>query len=353
MRLFEVVKNLYRTPYPKSSRYTKLRLDMNENTLGLPEAFIGKVLKQVTADTLIGYPEVYTLYENLSNFLKVDESELMLTNGSDSGIRAVFEVFTKPGDYVSFFMPSFVMYDIYSKIFSLNIVPMNYMNAEKLDFAPLYQNLDKIKLVVLTNPNSPLGTAISEQDLKEVFAKTKEKNIPVLLDEAYCEFNSGFNYTKFHREFPNVITTRTFSKAFGLAGVRLGYLMASPEMIKTIKNAEPSFDINAFAILFANALLKEPYHVLDYVEKVKAAKDFFQEEMNSLSIETIPSAANSMMFKIENAETRKAIHSELEAKNILIKESIMSPYENYMRLSFGTLEQVKTVVSVIKKYVLR
>jgi histidinol-phosphate aminotransferase len=353
MRLFDVVKNLYRTPHAKSSRYGQIRLDMNENTLGVPQSFIESVLKQVTPNTLIGYPEVYTLYETLSQFLKVNESELMLTNGSDSGIRAVFEIFTKPNDHVAFFMPSFVMYDIYTKIFSLNTIAMNYKNNEQIDFSSLFSNLDKIKLVVLTNPNSPLGTPIKESELKEVFQITLEKNIPVLLDEAYCEFNTGFNYTMFHREFPNVITTRTFSKAFGLAGVRLGYLMASPEMITTIKNAEPSFDINAFAILFANALLKQPEYVLNYLEKVNAAKAYFKKEMDTLKIETISSAANSMMYKIENADLRKAIFTDLQNNKILIKESIMPPFQNYMRLSFGTHEQIEMVVESIKKHVVR
>lgn len=349
MKLFDVIKNIKRTPYLKSSRYHFTRLDMNENTIGIPQEFINDILKKVTPDTLIGYPEVYTLYSTLSSFLKVNEDELFLTNGSDSGIKLVFENYTKPGDTIAIYNPSFVMYNIYAKIFQLNIVEINYDENLNLNYNQLFESFDKLNLIILTNPNSPLGTEIKEEELRKVFMLAQKKNIPVLLDEAYCEFNTGFNYSKYHIEFPNIITTRTFSKAFGLAGVRLGYLMANKMIISTVKNSEPSFDINAFAILFANELLKKPQYVLNYLEEVKKAKNYFVDKMKELNVDTIPSAGNSIMFKVENINLRKKIFNELYQVNILIKESIAPPFENYMRVSFGTTSQIEKVVMVLEK----
>src|SRR3989338_11139547 len=249
-------------------RKGKLRLDFNENTLGCSPKVIAAI-KKIAAEELASYPEYAAFKKKLAKYLKVDVNNLMLTNGADEAISLVFNAYLKRNATVIIPTPSFEMLNVYAQNLGAKIVSIPYNKKEsdkdnssvKNEFifpteALLTAINPKTKLVVLVNPNNPTGTAIAKDDIIKIIQKAKKNKSIVLIDEAYYEFY-GRSSLGLLNKYNNLIIIRTFSKAFGLAGLRLGYAIADKNRINEIKKISSTYNVNSIAVIAANAALND------------------------------------------------------------------------------------------------
>ncbi len=208
-----------------------LRMDKNESLIGFPEKVIQEIRGIITSDFLAAYPEVGPLYSKLAECLNVDRKQVFLTSGSEAGIKTTFEVYVEPGDEVIIIHPTYGMYYVYSKMFQARLIEVCF--DENLVLSPK-QLIAKIspatKLICIANPNSPTGTIISIEDLENIIAVASKNGSLVLIDEAYYQF-WGHSMVGRTAAYDNLIVTQTFSKALGLASVRLGYIVSNLDIV--------------------------------------------------------------------------------------------------------------------------
>ena len=217
------VENLYRI-FDQNERKDYLRLDLNENPGGLPQEVINSVLKDITPQFVAQYPETLHFTEVLANFLKTDIYHLCLVNGSAEGIRYIIQAFTSPEGRIVGVVPSYFMFQVYSEMYGRNFVKVPYNEDLTMDVNNIIKELtDDTQMLILLNPNNPMGNVYSEEEFERIMKVANEKQITVLIDEAYHYFYPG-TFIDYALDHEHVFVTRTFSKLFSMAGCRLGYV---------------------------------------------------------------------------------------------------------------------------------
>jgi histidinol-phosphate aminotransferase len=332
-------------------RNGKLRLDKNEHTVGLPEEMIQEALSGLTAESIATYPEVQPLYEKLAGSLGVDVGNLMLAAGSDPAIKSLYELFVGEGDSVVLPKPTYAMFHVYAGMFGATAINIQYGADLSLDQDAILDAISPdVQLVAIANPNSPTGTVVEEAFLKKVVEKAHAAGVVALIDEAYYPFYSG-TMLPFIRDYDNMVVTRTFSKAYGLAGLRLGYIAGSERLIDLLKKVRPMYEVTGVAVHFGRYILDHSDAVETYVEQVEVGKRYLADAMSKLAFETHPTHANFMHVRIPDESLRGTITERLGAQNILITGRQGPPLEDCIRISLGPVEQMKTVASAIAEIV--
>lgn len=315
-----------------------LRLDKSERVFPIPQYLWSKFKDSLTEEDFSLYPNPQSLINKLATFHKVKPENICLNFGSDSSIKSIFEIFCKPGGNVITSDPCFPMYEIYAKEFQCELKGVKYKQDEKTLQPELYlkdiiQNLDKnTNLIVLANPNSPVGDFKDEFWFRSLLSKIS-LNIPVLIDEAYFEFSNKeeFDLIKY---YPNLIITRTFSKALGAAGCRLGYTIAQPEVIQILEKIKPTFEITGPSLKYAEFIL-DNYNeiVIPYVELVNKEKNDLCYTLGASGFEVINGYGNWIHFnKGDNEESIKILNTF----NIEFKSGLSLPFKegnNWIRIS--------------------
>ena len=208
------VEKVSRVRGEPTTRHGLIRLDKNERVTGFSQEFLEQLMSELTSDHLTAYPEPEILYEQLAQLHNVSSNNLMLTAGSDAGIRHCFDLFVNPGGEVVVLEPTFAMVDIYCQLYGAQKQAVGYDNQLQLDVDRLLESINpKTELVVIANPNSPTGTLISQEDIKTILLKAASFDVPVLVDEAYYGFCKQ-TAVPMLKEHDNLIVSRTFSKAF-------------------------------------------------------------------------------------------------------------------------------------------
>ena len=333
-------------------RKGKLRLDKNENTAGLPEEMIQEALSGLTAESIATYPEVQPLYEKLAESLGVDVGSLMLAAGSDPAIKSLYELFVGEGDSVVLPKPTYAMFQVYAGMFGATAINIQYGADLSLDQDAILDAISPdAQLVAIANPNSPTGTVVEEAFLKKLVEKAHSAGVVALIDEAYYPFYSG-TMLPFIRDYDNMVVTRTFSKAYGLAGLRLGYIAGSESLIDLLKKVRPMYEVTGVAVHFGRYILDHADAVETYVKQVEEGKQYLADAMSKLAFETHPTHANFMHVRIPDESLRETITERLAAQDILITGRQGPPLEDCIRISLGPVEQMKTVASAIAEIVI-
>jgi len=261
----QYIKNLFRIPPLSEKRAGKIvRLDRNEHTTPFPEGHLKNIWDSITPDEIAAYPELEPFYEKLSKWLRIDRQQLLITSGSDTGIRAVYETYVEHGDEVVIFTPTYEMYSVYCAM-SGGIKKEVFYNE---DFSlPLERVLkainNKTKLVAIANPNHT-GTPFEESELTEILKAAKDNDALVLVDEAYHHFYEG-TMLRYINKFGNLIIARTFSKAFGIASLRVGYLVSNKDTISQLYRVKLTHEITSVSAKFGEYLLDHLEIMEDYV----------------------------------------------------------------------------------------
>ncbi len=335
------------TPYspPTGGRADKLRLDFNENTVGCSPAVAEFLRTRVTDGLLSVYPEYNDVKRELTAHFGAREGEMLLTNGTDEAIQVLINTFVSDGDEVLILQPSYAMYLLYAELAGATIREIPY-RAETLAF-PLEELFDAItpqtRAILISNPNNPTGTAVKPVVVEEILAHAP--HAAVLIDEAYFEF-FGWTTLPLVAERPNLFVSRTFSKAFGMASMRLGCLFSNSENITLMRKAQSPYSVNMLAALAARVAVNDRDYVSNYVQEVLAARDLLYAGLERIGVPFYRSEGNFVLvrFGARAAEVR----DELAAAGVLVRDR---SYElaGCVRVTVGTREQTTRFLSELER----
>ena len=333
---------------PTSGREDSLRLDFNENTVGCSPNII-KNIRKIQQNTLSIYPEYTKIRKELVKYCNVGVDEVIPTNGTDEAIKTIFETYIEKGkDEVIIPVPTYAMFKFYAQLNQAVIKEILY--NQDLSF-PTKQVLgainNKTKIIVLVNPNNPTGTSINTKDTIKIINKAKSNNAVVLIDEAYYQFCSKTSIPLI-KNYDNLFITQTFSKAFGLAGLRLGYIISNKNNIDIIQKVLSPYSVNVVATICASAALKDLKYVEKYVAEVKQSKKILYKELNELGIKCYKSDANFVLLRI-GSQTAKFCKL-LREKGILVRDRSSDQLLNgCVRITIGNIKQTKQLIRRISQ----
>ena len=338
----------------EKTRYFKIRLDKNEKNDLFPTKFLSYIKSSLNSNHFSVYPETYKIYLEIAKKIRVNKNNILLTAGADSGIETCFKLFTTPSSKIIKIDSTFKMVDIYSKIYKTKNINIKIDKDLNINYQQFLNNINKkISMIIFANPNSPSGQLINDITIKEILKKSKKYNIPVIIDEAYYEF-SEYTALKYLKKFSNLILIRTFSKAYGLAGLRIGYILANQKIIKKLQQYRPAYEVNSISILAANYLLKNYNLVKKNVLNTLEGKKFLIKNLTKNNIQYVECKTNFIHINFYNKKNLVLKH--MNKNNILVKDSYISldksiqkKFKNYLRISLGPKSLMNKVVKIINK----
>jgi histidinol-phosphate aminotransferase len=330
-----------------------LWLDKNENLDPELMKLSHDVLLKLAPLALAVYPEAGETYRKLARWVGVGSDHLLLTPGSDGAIRLAFEAFVEHGDGVIHTVPTFAMYPVYAQMFGAAVFPIDYARTEagpSLDPAAIIDALREHapKLLCIPNPDSPTGTTLAPDVLREILVVCEAVGTVLLLDEAYHPFYdwSAVSWTESSR---NLIVARTFAKAWGVAGLRIGYAVAHPETIALLHKLRPMYEVSTLAVDFMSGMLEQTSEMFRAVARINAGKVFFVDAMRSLGFKVLPTAGN--FVHVAFGEHGQAIHAAL-ANRVLYRAAFDHPcLKGYSRFTAAPRAIMAQVVDPIKRVV--
>src|ERR1700722_7171902 len=324
-----VQRKAYETP--AEGRLNKLRLGFNENTTGCGPAVL-RALRKLTAQQLAMYPEYAAPTQRIAAYFGITEHELLLTNGGDDELREFFDAFVEPSSRVLICEPTFPMDRYYAEIAGAGIEALRYGSDMEFRLDEFISALRKKPAVVfIANPNNPTGTLLPPAAIQKILLAAT--STVVVIDEAYAEF-SGVTVLPWIRKYPNLFVTRTFSKAAGLAGLRLGAAMACRESLALLRRAMPPFPVNIAALVAAEAALLERRSIRNYVKQTQEIREWFAGELARFGVRTFPSAGNFLLADF--GSQGPALFKKLDAQGILVRERSKDIGPGFVRISIGT-----------------
>jgi len=334
-------------PYspPTAGRADKLRLDFNENTVGCSPRVIEFLKDRLDAGGLAIYPEYGEAKAAVADFFRVSPDHFVFTNGTDEAIQIFINTYIDDGDEVLLLRPAYAMYRFYAQVAGAVVREIDY-EGEAMDF-PLAAVLDAItpatRAILIANPNNPTGTGLSLLAIERILKRARKA--VVFIDEAYFEF-CGVTALGQIEHSPNLFVSRTFSKVFGMAAMRLGCLFSHPANIAYLHKAQSPYSVNSLAVLAAQAAIRDTAYIENYVAEVLAARELLCVGLELLQIPYIPSSAN---FVLVRAGTRAIeVRDCLRARGILVRDrSYEAP--GCVRITVGTRDQTRRLLAALEE----
>ncbi|AEA34011.1 histidinol-phosphate transaminase [Hippea maritima] len=315
-----------------------IKLASNENPLGPSKKAI-KAIKKI-AESVNLYPDgdCYYLKEKLSNKLGVSRDNLVFGNGSDELLELIFRTFaTKNGDEILYCYPSFVEYKIIGSSFNKKLVEVP-LKGFSYDIDELIKAINSnTRIIFLNTPNNPTGTIIKRSDIERVIEATDSNKTLVVIDEAYYEYAiAEDDYEELLDLYKkgNVVILRTFSKAYGLAGLRIGYGIAGEEIIDYLNRVRPPFNVNLVAQHAALAALDDEEHIRRSVEVNRAGKEYLYREFDNMGITYIKTYANFILFDAK--KDANYVYGELLKRGVIVRSMAGYGYKSMLRVTIGT-----------------
>ena len=322
-----------------------MRLDFNENTVGCSPRVLAR-LRKISAEEIARYPERSPGERIMADYLGIEPSELLLTNGVDEAIHLLCETFLEPGDEVLVVVPTFAMYEISVAATGARVIAVPAATDFCFPTADLLSQITpRTRLIAIANPNNPTGSVANPADLLEIARSAPQAAI--LVDEAYFEFY-GETLLGQWRTLPNIFVARTFSKAYGLAGLRIGVLAGSAEHISTVNRVSSPYNVNGVALACLPTALADEDYVSTYVEQVRRGRNLLQEEFCRWGIRCWPSKAN---FVLESFGELKTVFIRImRARGILLRDrSGDHGCEGCVRITLGILEQTDRLLQALRE----
>lgn len=335
----ENIKNTVRV-FPRQKRYNCLRYDMNENPEGLPKDFVDSVLKEITPEFLAIYPEPDKFLNKYANFIGAQYENVVATNGSDMAIRYILETFGETGKSVVTVSPSFEMYWVNCNILGLKHKPVAYNDDLTINIENIINAIDlDTRVVVLLNPNNPVGNVYTEEEFRLVLKRTQEVGAILVVDEAYHYFYKN-TFIDYALKEPNVIVLRTFSKMFSIAACRLGVAISNPQIIDYVKRGKLTFDVNSIALLFGERLLDHPEVYKELIQIQDEGKAYILANLKENGYECRDCRGNFIFIKPKH-DALMVVKQLEEQYNVLVHGYSNALLKNYIRVSTGSIKSME------------
>jgi histidinol-phosphate aminotransferase len=325
-----------------------LRLDMNEGVSALPNDFIKEVSSSITSEFLSTYPAYKSLKERIASFDKVKYENITITNGSDCAIKYVFETFVSPGEKVVLTDPTFAMYPIYSSLYQADLESVSYNDNLSFPYENFINSIsDSTKLAVIVNPNNPTGSILEKDKIIEILDKASSTNTLVVVDEAYYLFYPETAADLISR-YNNLIVTRTFSKVFGMAALRIGYALASSELISAIHTIRPTFDANNLGVLFAEKILSKPDLLDKMIKDSLEGKNYICSKLKEANLCFISGHANFIL--IDLGDKVNDVLNKLKDSNVLASGDFNQSFlQKYLRITTASKDIMEKFWDIFSK----
>jgi histidinol-phosphate aminotransferase len=321
-----------------------VKLASNENPYGPSPRVLGAIAK--AAKQINRYPDgaCFYLRQALAKRLKVKEDQLIFGNGSDEVIVLAVRALVEPGDEVVIAKPSFLIYEIASFIEGAVIksVPLKNFHYDldgmKAAVTP------KTKIIFIGNPDNPAGTYIPKDEL-EKFLGGIRRDVLIFLDEAYFEYvqakdyPNGIDFLKAHK---NVVVTRTFSKMYGLAGLRVGYGIGDAGIIDILNRLREPFNVNAIAQAAAVACLQDQAYYRNIARSVERERQFLYSALRKLGLHYEESYTNFILVKVD--QDSSAVAKGLLGQGVIVRDMNVWGLKNYIRVTIGSSEENKVLI---------
>jgi histidinol-phosphate aminotransferase len=324
-----------------------LRLDFNENVAGCSPRVLAR-LRELTANDIACYREREPMEAAVAAHLGIHSGEVLLTNGMDEAIHLLCETFLDPGDDALLVVPTFVTYELSAQSTGARIVKVPAEKDFRFPLSGLREQINsRTRLIAIANPNNPTGVAAEAEDLLEIAHRAP--NAAVLVDEAYFDFYGKTLLGEWRAgELPNLFVARTFSKAYGMAGLRAGVLAGDAANIAMVRRVACPFNMNVAALACLPAAMADSDYVRQYVDQVRQGRDELQLEFDRWNILCWPSQASFVLARIG------PLHAEfvngMEARGVLVHDrSFDRGCDGCVRISIGKMEHTARMLKALRE----
>jgi len=314
-----------------------LRLDFNENTVACSPK-VRQVLSSISTGSLARYPEREPVEAFVASYFGLAPAKVALTNGVDEAIHVLFETFLEAGDELLLPVPTYTMYEVYASATDANVVSVLADDDLKFPFERLLSALTpRTKIIAIASPNSPSGSAATRAQLIDIAAHAP--HAVLLVDEAYFHFH-GETVMDLIGTAHNLIVARTFSKAYGLAGMRLGLLAGPAELMHWVKRVLSPYSVNSLALACLPPALEDAAYIDWYVTEVLTARAEFEAALDKAGVRRWPSEANFVLTEI--GAQHKEFTRHMSASGVLVRDRSTDPgCDGRVRITIGTREQMR------------
>lgn len=334
----ENIKDLYRVKF-HDERSGVLRLDMNENPEGLPREVFDSVISKLTPEYIATYPEKNQLMTLLAEHDGTAYENISVTAGSDEAMRLIFHCFGQRDKKLLTVTPTFEMYGVYAGMFGMKHEMVGYKEDFSINSAEILQAIDTdTSIVILLNPNSPIGYTYEEKDVKEIIEQSRKVGAIVVIDEAYHYFYTP-SFMHLIKEYDNLLLLRTFSKLFSMAGLRIGYVSGTPQLIDYIEKAESTFNVNNIAILFAQEVIQNQELIERLADTECKGRMWLVEQLKNAGYRTLAMEGNYILFLPKRDS--KIVVEKLKKKEIWVRDYGKGILKGWIRVSTGSIECMK------------
>ncbi len=328
-----------------------VKLASNENPMGPSPAALDAIRRE--AAELHRYPDGagFVLKKTLSDKLNVRSEQITLGNGSSDILDFIVRVFVNDGDNVVVSQHAFAIYGLVARTVGADCIAVPAKDFGHDLEAMLGAINERTRIVFVTNPNNPTGTWNHRDELIEFLNKVPE-NVIVLLDEAYFEYVHEDDYPngiELLDQYPNLVVTRTFSKAYGLASLRVGYGVSSPELADLMNRVRPPFNVDSFALAAANAAILDEEYVLESIALNDCGMSYLTSAFDDLGLSYIPSVGNFISFRVPGGVDAMEVYSGLLKQGVIVRPVANYEMPEYLRVSIGTESENETFIRALQK----
>lgn len=340
----------YRISTPPPGVQILAKLNSNESPLAPSQAVL-KIITE-TAPTLNRYPIVsQELRQKIADYVSLKPENVLMGNGSDELIDAVVKTFVNPDENVIVSVPTFEMYEFYTKLAGGQVRFVRMRRDFSYDVKDILKAISKrTKLVFICSPNNPTGSVISEEDVLTI----AEKEVIVVVDEAYVEF-AGKSLVPLLKRQNNFVFLRTFSKAFGLAGLRIGYALADTDLMDYMRRVRSPFPVNILALRVAEVAIEDRERLRQVKELVSAGRQYLYSELSEIKgVNVYPSEANFLLVNIaKTGFTSTELVDKLVQRGVIVRDCIRfrGLGQKYIRVTVGTKDENELFIQIFKKCV--
>ena len=330
--------------HPPLASRTALRLDFNENTLA-PSPRVMARLRELTAEALTVYPEREPVERIVAQHLGLNSDQVLLTNGVDEAIHLMACAFLDEGDEALICTPTFFMYDVSISMMTSQLKRVQTDDSLAFPFERFLAAITPCtRLIMVASPNNPTGAVVSREHLLAI-AKAAPHAV-LMVDEAYFHF-FGDTVLGDIADIPNLIVARTFSKAYGLANLRIGMLAGDPRLMRYLRKVSSPYNVNGVALAVLPDALADTDYINWYATEVHQGRERVMEALEELGVRTWPSAANFVLMDI--GSRHQQFCAVMREKGVLLRDRSSDPgCEGYVRITIGPEEHVTRAIQVLK-----
>ncbi len=345
------IRELVRIQDSFKDRYEYLRLEKNERLLPFPAKALQQFLQSISSEDLSGYFELEGVYDALSGYLDVQPSQLHLAAGSDLAIKSIYEACVGNGDNVVLHSPSYAMYRVYAKLFGAEARMISVRPDWTVDIERMLAAVDdRTRLFVLENPNGFVGTVPTPADIEICATILEQKNVLLLLDEAYHYVEHGECTSRaLIDKYANVLLSQTLSKAHGLAGARVGYLVGNPELMGFIRRVRPMHEISSLSARATEWILAHPEILDEFHTSMSESKALLKRELTTLDVAFRDTHANFMLLYFPNSGRTRDMEARLRREKVLIRRPFEEPeLKGWSRVCVGGVDDSRRFLSALR-----